>query len=37
VLDEQTDHGALLIQLNAIPAVGCHALAGRAVELLSAT
>lgn len=33
VLDEQADEGALLAQVEVIPAVGCHALEGRAVEV----
>jgi hypothetical protein len=32
VLDEQGDEGALLVQVEAIPAVGCHALESLAVE-----
>ena len=33
VLDEQAHEGALLIQVEAIPTVGCHAFADRAVEV----
>lgn len=33
VLDEQTDEGALLAQVEAIPAISRHALEGRAVEV----
>ena len=32
MLDELADEGALLGQVEAIPAVGCHPLDGRAVE-----
>jgi hypothetical protein len=32
VLDEQGDEGALLVQVEAIPAAGCHALESLAVE-----